>query len=415
VTGSRSASIGVWSEFRLQIRQGTPLALGAAATGVCSYLALAISARLLGVDEFGVLGAILAAVSVVVVAMRPLHTAATHLAARAASDRRILTGLTGPSLAASLGITCSLAIALKALELPLMSLLRIDDARALWLAAPLIGLQLLWLLESGLIAGTQRFDWYAINSITDAFIRAVVMAPLTIAAGAVGSLTAYATGVAVAGVLSTAQLGGVRWRLSRHVFDRHLFQVGGGSILLTLTISAVQNLDLLFLRTYTGPEAVGWYAACATVGSFLFALSAPLYIPLYPRVVHAVEEHRPTWPILLSVLLPLLAAGVVGVGVCAAIGHSAIGLFFGAQFTPAGDLLPAYVMKIVSLGALFVVGQYALATHRWPTIVPGAVLAMAGLIIVPLVRPEPLLVAVVCAAGGGTASLMTLLLQRTRP
>jgi O-antigen/teichoic acid export membrane protein len=408
VTGSRSASIGVWSEFRLQLNQGTPLALGTVVSAVFSYLALTISARSLGVAEFGVLGATLAVVSVAVVAMRPLHTAATHLAARVRSDRLILSGLTGPLLGASFAIACVVAVVVNVLDAPLRALLRVEDSRLLWLAAPLIGLHLFWQLESGLIAGTQRFDLLATDSVADALVRAIVMAPLAIALGAFGSVAAYATGVAAAGTLAAAQLGGLRWSLPRHVFDRDLLQVGGGSILLTLAVTMVQNLDLLFLRAYGDPQAVGWYAACATIGSFLLAVTAPLYLPLYPRALRATEERMPTLPILASVLLPFTAAGVVAVGASWGAGNFAAALFFGPQFAPAGDVLPAYVTKTLCIGALFIVGQYALATRRALAIVPGALLAMAGLVVIPITRFESQPLALLCASLAGAASILTL-------
>jgi len=413
ISGGGSVA-AMWSEFRIQIKQGTPLAFGTVIAALCSYVALATSARLLGPAEFGVLGAILAVLSVVAVALRPLHTSATHLAARAASDRRVVSGLTGPLLVSSIALTCVVAIAFALLDDPLTSALHIQDRRVLWVAAPLIGLQVWWLLESGLIAGMQRFHLFALDSIADAAVRALVIAPLTLIAGVAGSVAAYATGVAVAGALGAAQLGGLRWRLPRHVFDRELLDVGGGSILLTLAISAAQNLDVLFLRTYADPEAVGRYAACATIGNFLFALSAPLYVPLYPRTVRALKERLPTLPILASVLLPFAVTGVVAVGVSWAFGQFATGLFFGAQFAPAGDVLPAYFTKIVCLGAMFIVGQYALATRRSPTIVPGTLLALACVSVIPVIRPEPFQAAMLCATGGGVASILTLVLQRSR-
>jgi O-antigen/teichoic acid export membrane protein len=396
------------SFVRDQFTSGLPLLAATIVSSAFSYLAVTLSARILGAADYGLLGTLLGITSLVSVAFRPIHGAATHVGSSVlASGYDGVPAAMSRLLAACLAGVVVVWMGLVLLDAPIHDILRLDDDRwALTLLVLLLGSATYWQGLSGLLFGVQKFAKYSIATVCDAGVRAVVMAPLAPQYGVAGAVGGYLVGSAVANAVAVHGLGGLTWAAPSKVASQHLARVSGDWVLLTAIVACLQNFDLLFLRSYAPVEQVGWYAAVSALANLAFTVSAPLYVPLYPRLVLAYHRGRPTLPLLLGTMVPIVLGGAIVASGTAWLGGEITRLLFGEEFIAGGSLLPILVCKTTALLAFFIIGQYAIALGRAKAVVASAIPAILSLVSLAVLRLPPDRVALVMGLGAGGAALI---------
>jgi O-antigen/teichoic acid export membrane protein len=395
-----------------QLRSTGVLFLGTILGGILSYVAMAISARMLGAEDFGLLGAALGLVSMVGVAARPTNIVATHLAARAVSMKsaRELRGLASIALMLCVGLGVILVlVSMSELDL-LQSFLRIPDLGPVLALAVVVAATIGSLMLTGLVAGQHRFWILATAAVADPLTRALVIFPLVLFLGVTGSLLSYVAGLLATYVVALISVGGIGRTIPSWSQARASAGVAMSSLALTLAVALVQNGDLVLLRSYAAPDEVGQYAAAASIGGLVFILCAPIYIPAFPKTVSAHAEGKPTWPILRDVLLLVTAIGVVMIAGSVWLGSSAAQLLFGPAFSGTGTYLPAYISKIVALVVFYVFGQHALAVGDTRPAYIAAMVGVTGPLLVLILHPGPLSTALIMFAAASAAAIVLFLL-----
>jgi O-antigen/teichoic acid export membrane protein len=398
--------------LRAQLWTSGVLLLGTVLGGILAYAAMAISARVLGAADFGLLGATLGVVSLIGVAARPANLVATHLAARAVARKSSgeLRGLASIALLSCTGLGLILVfVSLSELDI-LQSFLHVPDRGPILALAVVLAVTLGSLMLTGLVAGQHRFWVIATTAVADPLTRAIFILPLVLLLGVTGSLLSYVAGLLATFVICVLSVGGLGRSLPSWQHVRASAGVATSSIALTLSVSLMQNADLVLLRSYGAPDEVGQYAAAASLGGLVFVVCAPIYLPAFPRTVAAHAEGKPTWPILRDVLLIVATIGVVMIAAAALLGTSAGLLMFGPAFGQVGTYLPVYVSKIVALVVLYVVTQYALAVgHTQPAYI-AAVVGMLGPVLVAVLHPAALSAALIMLVAASAAAIVASLL-----
>jgi O-antigen/teichoic acid export membrane protein len=390
--------------FREELQHARPMALSTLVTIVLGYLSLALSARLLSATDFGLLGALLGIVAVVSVALRPLHTMATHYAADALSSRKP-ENVAIATAWITLGVVVAavvLSIGAVALRDELQATLRAQTFAPVAVLTPLLCGTALWQITSGHLMGLRRFRAFAVASIIDAVIRTILTAPLVSAWGVAGSLTSYTTGVLMASAVGMRLSGGLVWRGRPSFMTQQIARIGGASVILTMVVAVLQNLDLVTLRTYSDPDLVGLYAGSAALGNVWFAVAAPIYLPLYSRLRAAYLAGNETTHLMVGTLVPIAAGGLTASLVSIPLGVPAASLLLGASLGGSGVYLPLYLAKTTALLILFVFGQYALATDRSQLVAFSAIPGVVCVGLLVAVHPEPIL-APLYGLGGAAA------------
>jgi O-antigen/teichoic acid export membrane protein len=379
---------------------------GTVVVGIFSYLSLAVSARVLGADDFGLLGALLSVSAFASVLLRPTGFATTHMAVAALSRSGTadLRGFVGLSLTvgAVLGAASLAVFALLADRLS--EILHIGEYLPLALLAPLLATAATIQMTGGLVSGAQRFSWVALANVLDAGLRAVVIGPLAISLGVAGALASYILGQLASILFSLKMLGGASLKVPplRELVDG--VRTGTTAMSLLAGIALLQSLDLVLLRWYGSPTDAGIYAACASAGNLYLTLGAPLYLPAFPRALAAHRRREPTTPILLSALAPIAVVGLAVTGSSLLLGPLVMTLAFGVGFAAAGYLLPVYLAKITMLMVVGTVGQHAIAIGRSQVVHILVPLALAGLASLAFFQPDPQSTAKVVLACASTMS-----------
>jgi O-antigen/teichoic acid export membrane protein len=393
------------------------LLAGTGGAALFSYVAVTLSARLLGPENFGLLGALIAITSLVTVALTWLYTMAAHIAAAAfvrdEADR--LRELTGPALAAAGAMGLASAAVLAVVAGPIGDFLHITDSRMIELLAPLFAAIACTHFLKGLLSGLQRFRAFGAATALEALIRAILTAPLALLFGVAGSLAAYVGGVIIADAWMLTLIGRIGWRLPSRGQLAGPGWTAVGTVVTTLMVAILQYGDIVLLRWYAPAKEVGIYSAAAAVGNTLFTLVLPLTLPAFPRALAAYQSGHPTWPILLKALIPVVFAGLATVGGAVLFGEAVGVLIFGVPFVAVGALLPVYFAKTTALVALALIGQHTVAVERMGALVVAAVLTLGGPFLLSVVQPVPQTAALInFAFAAVAASVLGLLLAMPR-
>ncbi len=413
-TEAATSATSAMREFlRVHASSGGVLLVGTVVGGVLAYFSVALSARVLGAAEFGLLGALLGVANLAGVAARPAYLLVTHLTARTKmqGDPEGLRDLATAALAFSAGLGLVL-LAGVSLTLPaLESFFQMTEAGPLFVVALVIAGMVCTQFLTGFVSGLHRFRTIAFSTVADPLARVIVIAPLALLLGVSGSLLSYVAGLLVISVIAIRSIGGLGWSLPALDLVRGSLRIGGASIALTLAAALIQNLDLVLLRSYAPVDQVGFYAAAASLGNVLFALCAPLYLPAFPRTVSAHSEGKPTLPIVSEIVL--LIGGICALAIVGSLvlGGSATQLLFGPTFDGVGVYVPAYLAKVTALLLLGTLSQYALAIGATNVIYVASAIAVLGPGVVFFTHPDPLTTAIVMVgfAAAGALSIALLL------
>lgn len=364
---------------------------GTVVSGIFSYGSIALSARLLGTEDFGLVAALLGIGSLGAVLLRPASFAATHVAigAQSRSTPDALRGLLGFSVAVGAVLTLVLLAIFLTLAMPLNSLLKTSGLLPIAFVAPLLAATASLQLISGLFSGAHRFGWLATSTVIEAAVRSLVTAPFVILWGVSGSVFAYVVGQIAGVTFSILRAGGLAWQPPpvEHLFDG--LKTGFSALSLVAGIALLQNGDLILLRWYAPQLDVGLYAACSSLGNLFVTLSAPLYLPAFPRALRAHRQREPTLPVLLWAVGPILAAGTTATVASIWLGAPIARMLFGPAFEGAGPVLPIYFARTSALVLVGVVGQHAMATGRGSAVHLGVPVGVGGLAAIALLRLDP--------------------------
>ncbi len=389
-----------WRSLGVHLKISTPLLVTTLASGVFAYAALAINGRVLGPSDFGLLGALVGVIAFAQLALRPLAMAATHHAimGRALTSPRAARELvTLGAATAALLLLPFLALAALLAE-PLDQIFHASGRLPIALVGALLAVVIGQQVVTGVLLGAHRFFTQGIVSLVDAAARALATFPGAIVFGVSGSLAAYLFGQIAAAAAAVIALGGLAWSRPSLADLAASGRVGMAATSLVLGSALLQNGDLVVLRWYGQPAEAGLYAACASVGTLLVAVSVPLYTPSFPRVIAALQDRHPTRPILISTLALVLALGGGASLVSLWLGAPVLRLTFGPPFADAAAILPVYLLKTSLVVAVGVVGQHALAVAGSRMV--GAVfpVSIVGLAVVALAQPGPDVVVLIFGA-----------------
>jgi O-antigen/teichoic acid export membrane protein len=384
------------------------LLVGTSSAAALSYAAVTISARLLGPEDFGLLGALLGITSLATVGVTWVYATAAHVAATALARRdiRSLTTLIGPVLAGSTVFGLLTLTLLLALAHPVGDVLHTTDPWVIGLLAPLLAAIICGQVLKGFLSGLQRFPAFSAAITFEALGRAVLTTPLVLLFGVAGSLASYAGGVVMADAWVLTRFGSIGWRVP---LPEELVGTGWtavGTAMTTLMVAMLQYSDLVLLRWYAPANEVGIYSAAAALGNTLFTLAVPLTLPAFPRALAAYHARQPTTPILLRALIPVVLGGLAAVLGATWLGGVTAVVIFGSPFAEVGALLPVYFAKTTALIVLALTGQHVVAVRRFGALLAAALLTLLGPLLIATLRPSPEITALLVFAVATAAAVL---------
>ncbi len=231
---------------------------------------------------------------------------------------------------------------------------------------PLSFITAIW---QGVLPGLQRFRVFSTSQIIVSVLKLfLAIGFVFLSWGVTGAIGA----TLIASVVATVFVG---WHL-RDIFSftpepvtlAHLKTIAGVIFVWTLSLAALQSLDVILVKRFFAPDEAGVYAAFSLLGKIIFfgatsvaGVLLPMATELYEAGKHAAHRR------LLRLSLGL-TAGLAGLGVTTywLVPATIIRIFLGARYLPFGEYLVWFGLLGFCLSVVQILAVYFLSIgRRW--------------------------------------------------
>lgn len=408
-----------WTTRRLATVAG-PVLVAITVQSVANLVFHAVLGRSLPAADYGALGSVLAAMTLVAVPLTALQTASARLAAD--GGRTALTGQTGltgqtrqtdltghtgrSALARTLRLLAPITLLLIVAASPLRDVLHLGSWWDAALVAPTLLISGTLATARGLLLGTSRSRTVANTYLVSTTIRLGLGVVLAAPLGVTGALLGTAIGELAALLHATRAVWPETPGPTRHLALGDLARTTA----VVTGLFAFTTVDLFLARHHLPGDASGAYVAAATIGKTILALPAAAMSVAYPRLVSAwpaTPGQRPRQPSALrSALVVVGAPALAGALLVASAPGLVLTLLYGSTFPPGTESL-ARVLALVAGASAFVsvLAHAAMARSSRVALLPwvGAAGQVAA---ISLWHSSPMAI----AAASGAALVVTLAL-----
>ncbi len=325
--------------------------------------------RVLGVDGYGALAALVSAFLVLLVGGQSVQAAAAREAAlgRLGSHGELRGTLRRWTLSL-VALTAGAAALGAGLREPLAALIGVEEHP--WAAAAVLptgGLWLLLSLQRGALQGLHAFRPVALSLIGEAASRLVLGLALGLAgAGVTGVFLAtplcfVAVSLGLVAVLAR-RLGPAQAPAEgRGRSLRGLATEGWVPIVGLLLLAVLQNVDVIIARHELGDERAGSYAVAAVAAKVVVWVAIGVGLQLLPQATARAARGEDPRPVLVRALAVLAVIAAPSLLVFALVPELVLRTAFGPETVDAAGALPVLGLAMTLLAVAYLTVQYMVA------------------------------------------------------
>lgn len=294
---------------------------------------------------------------------------------------------------------------------PVMQFLHISSPASFVFLDIALFFGLLQMLNRSVIQGLSRFVELVISNIIESYGKLVFgIIAVAVGWGATGAFGAFVVAGAATYVYTVVILRRVLPKTEQHaaIGWRRLGMESLASFIMTGSMIALFNADVVLVRHFFSGTESGLYAALSVLGKIIYFGSSPVANTMLPMVSEAHAKgtgiHR---MFLASLLLTILLAGGV-TAVYSLFPRQALTLLIGSQYAAAATYLPYFSMFLSLCALINIVTMFYFSTHQFIPIFFMPLAAITQSILIWSYHGT--LLEVVSVSLGVTASLLAALL-----
>jgi glycosyltransferase involved in cell wall biosynthesis/O-antigen/teichoic acid export membrane protein len=413
----------VASVRRSETAKAAGMALATLAANAIAVVFTVVFARMLGVGEYGALGALLSTFTILAVAGSALQvavareTALGHLGGPGSvvvTTRRWLIQLcTAGALLTALSVIFRAEIA---------DLIAVPEHQ--WAAAAIVPTGILWMLLGVLRGALQGLHAYAPvgqSIVLEQFGRLVLGLTLVIGgAGVTGAFLGTPLAMAVTAVWLTVLLerraGGEVTAEERPRTLASLVSGGWAPIVGLVFLAALQNVDVIIAKREMTDDAAGAYAAAVVAAKLVVWIAIGVGLYLLPEATRRAAAGLDPRPVFVRTLGLLALVAVPALVIFLVVPSLLLRVAFGEEYTTAADALVLLGAAMTFLAIAYLAVQYMLALRKTAFLWVLGVVAVAEPFLLTagdfdLVSFATIVFALQCVAAAGA---LTLALRRPR-
>jgi O-antigen/teichoic acid export membrane protein len=340
--------------------------------GLFSYVYSIYTARYLGPEAFGTVGALLSIYSFIAVAFGPLISTFTKFVAVYNAEARPdkIAGLLFFGLSRALLVGSLLVLIFLVFSQAIADFLRVPAALPVVIVGLLCLVAVLFTVTQGVLRGLQSFWYLGFIAVAEAVLRLAFGLGLVVTFWVSGALLAYGLATLVATALCFIPLRPFLRRGRSEVDLSGLLSFSAEVVVITLCYAVMNNLPVIFSKRYNTAEEAGLLVAVVSLGNLIIPLTDSFAIAMFPL---AADLHARGVSAFSALTRAMFFVAVISVGVLGGFWVAKgplITLSYGAQYAQAIPFLPVYalVRALLALAGLYT--TYCLATdYRRGTLV----------------------------------------------
>lgn len=339
-------------------RLAAPLLIAVAIQSVANLIFHAVVGRTLSAPDYGALGSVLAAMTLVAVPLSALQTAAARTSAAGGLTR----GTAWQAISRTFLYSLPFVVLLVVVAVPIREFLDLGTTFEALILAPTLVTATVIAVTRGLLLGAGRSGVVAASFLVATAVRLGPGLVLAHYWGVTGALIATLAG-------EVAGLALVLW-VALGAPTGPLTKLTGGDVgktgAVVAGLFAFSTVDLFLARHFLGGAESGYYVAAATIGKTVLALPAAALSIAYPKLVAAWptgERFAALRSALLVVGLPALA----GVAFVALLPGLVLTVLYGSGTYSAAESLTRVLAIVAGTSAFVSVFAHAALARssRW--------------------------------------------------
>lgn len=275
----------------------------------CNYLFNLLMGRVLSVSEYGVLISIISLISFFSIFQAVLANLFTKFSAEFSARKHLdlQAAFIGYGFRMSALIAFVFFLVLLLFFIPISSFLNISvsDPGFLLLAFLTISVVILLSFPLGVFQGELKFIKVTLLNVSGVITKILVGLVLVLGGlGVYGGLIAVLLSFLLPYILGISNLfkkitEKKEEMMARVNFISEFKKVSLPFLLATLSITVIQNTDVIFARHYLSPVDAGRFAALSLMGKAIFYVTSPIYLVFFPLIIHKKEKKEKTLGTLL--------------------------------------------------------------------------------------------------------------------
>lgn len=354
---------------RLLYKNSFILFVGTLISGFGGYLYQLAMGRMLSLEDFGTLAALVSFFSFVLIPAGALATVTTQVIAglKAKEQYGAIRYVTMRLTRLFVWIGVGLFFFFLLVTPLVVQFLKFHDRLSysiLSLTALIAFLSAIW---RGLLGGLQRFKDSSINSAVESFLKLLLAVGLVLVAfGLVGAVSATVIASLFALALLRWQLRDIlRWK-EESIALRPFIPLFSFVFVWTIAVTALLSIDLLLVKRFFSAEETGLYAAMNLMGKIILFASTAIAGVLFPMATELFEagnhnEHR---RLMIKTLQLALFVAVAGVALYSLFPSFFVTILFGRRYLPFALYLPYFGVVALFLSVIQLLATYFLSIHR---------------------------------------------------
>jgi O-antigen/teichoic acid export membrane protein len=288
--------------------------------------------------------------------------------------------------------------------------LRAPDAVPIWILSMLLVASAFLALNNAFLQGSQHMGWLGGLLVVGALGKIFFgVALVSLGYGATGAMLGVLCATAATWLAGLALM-----RPSLPKGHPSGAETGGSFpvaaivpvLIASVAFTGMTQLDMVLVNHYFDADQAGQYAAASVLGKAVLYLPGGLVIALYPMVAGRYASRQGSAHLLVQSALAVLIVCGSAAAVYWLLGPWLVGLFYGAAYAPAGELLALYGWAVLPMALVMVAEHFLIAQGR--VLFAWLFLAVAPLqlLVIHLWHPDLRSVILVIGAGGAVMALV---------
>jgi O-antigen/teichoic acid export membrane protein len=357
-------------------RHGLLVFVSATAVNALGYVFHFAISRRIGVEQYGVLSALNAALSIGLVLSGIVSTVVVKYAAefRATGDEAHLSALTRRLMRYGAGAAVLVIVAGLAATRPIAAFLQIHNLLAVALWVTIIGLGMWTPVLRAVFQGVEDFGVYAISIVVESFGKALLGIALVYAGfGVDGAFAGWALGSAIALAYTVwaalRRFGGAADAKLFIDFRRLALTMANVSIA-TVLLTSLGYSDVVVVKHFADPTTAGLYGALSLAGKILLFLVGFVPTIVLPKASRVALSGQSPVGVFLQALAVIVVLSGTGLTVYYFFPLLVVTTLAGSSFAPAAPYVFSYGLAMVLLAGINVIVMYKIGIHRFDFVVP---------------------------------------------
>jgi O-antigen/teichoic acid export membrane protein len=344
---------------------------GAVAVGILGYFFQIMLGRMLSIEEYGHLNALLALLSILSAPLGALIMIITRRVSSYKAHSQIghigtyYTTIVPRILTAVILFLLVLALFSNNIQ----SYLKITDSAQFYLLSLLFFLLFIFSINNAFLYGLQKFQWVSSLGVFEVIAKILLSFFLVLMGLGIGGVLAGLIGAILLAIIVGYKLLSneiVISKQTKNIAQRYEYRISTIAPILIANIAFIvmTQIDLLFVNYYFSPSEVGIYAAVAILGKSILFLPSSISKALFPMVAEEHAKGEGSYTYFKQSVIATLFMSIIGVLIFFFFGDKFLVILLGSNYEGTGVLLGFYGLAMMPLALVNLFEHYLIAKGR---------------------------------------------------